>query len=302
MTCRPGSCLRCGCRQQRSPVCPSPARSSTPPTPTTPGSGRWSAERSIPPIAPPAPGRRHLIRRRAVPGRSRGPAPAGRRTSMPSAEVLPCSPRPRSCGGACLETPGVNGSRSADRMDHWWWDLGMSWGQDGDVVCRGGQQGEADPLALTAAGRGTTMRNSDDGAYQVPDPSAAPAVGPGGAVAQFEAAADSSATGEDRHLLPDRLCRAVAEVLGVDGVAISVYLGADIAVPVGANTVDATLGEALQFTVREGPCFEAYSSRRPVLIPDIHDPQSPAWERWPTYTAQLIEHTSYHGVFAYPLL
>jgi hypothetical protein len=146
------------------------------------------------------------------------------------------------------------------------------------------------------------MRNSDDGAYQVPDPSAAPAVGPGGAVAQFEAAADSSATGEDRHLLPDRLCRAVAEVLGVDGVAISVYLGADIAVPVGANTVDATLGEALQFTVREGPCFEAYASRRPVLVPDIDQAESPGWSRWPTYAAQLTRHSHYHGVFAYPLL
>jgi hypothetical protein len=146
------------------------------------------------------------------------------------------------------------------------------------------------------------MSNSDDGADPAHSARGATAPDPGGVVARFDAAADASATGTDHDLLPDRLCRTVADVLGVEGTAISVYLGADIAVPVGANTLDATTGEALQFTVREGPCFEAYSSRRPVLIPDIHDPQSPAWERWPTYTAQLIEHTDYHGVFAYPLL
>jgi GAF domain-containing protein len=110
------------------------------------------------------------------------------------------------------------------------------------------------------------------------------------------------AAGVEQHLLPDRLCRAVADMLDVEGAAISVYLGGDIAVPVGANNVDAAVGEALQFTVREGPCFESYTTRQPVLITDLHDPTATAWTRWPTYAAQLTQHTSYQGVFAYPLL
>jgi hypothetical protein len=102
--------------------------------------------------------------------------------------------------------------------------------------------------------------------------------------------------------LADRVCRAVVEVLDVDGAAISVYLGGDVAIPVGASDLEATRGEALQFTVREGPCFESYTTREPVLVPDLRDGRSPAWSRWPTYAAQMIEHTPYQGVFAFPLL
>jgi hypothetical protein len=120
--------------------------------------------------------------------------------------------------------------------------------------------------------------------------------------ASLEPSAIDSAAVTEQHLLPDLLCRAVADILDVEGVAISVYLGGDIAVPVGANIVEASVGEALQFTVREGPCFESYTTRRPVLIPDLGDPDSTAWARWPTYAAQLTQHTSYHSIFAYPLL
>src|SRR4051794_25421528 len=76
-------------------------------------------------------------------------------------------------------------------------------------------------------------------------------------LSRFEAAVAGAADGpaEDLRLLPDRWCRAVVDVLGVDGAAISVYLGADLAVPIGASGVEATTGEALQFTLREGPCF-----------------------------------------------
>ena len=121
-------------------------------------------------------------------------------------------------------------------------------------------------------------------------------------VDEFEAAVARRGAGVDRDLMPEQLCRAVVDVLGVDGAAISVYLGGDVAVPVGANDPAASMGEALQFTVREGPCFESYRSRRPVLISDLRDSTSTAWTRWPTYAAQLTQHTAFHGVFAFPLL
>jgi hypothetical protein len=69
-----------------------------------------------------------------------------------------------------------------------------------------------------------------------------------------------------------------------------------------ASDLDATTAEALQFTYREGPCLQVYTHRKPVLMPDLTSPASPAWSRWPTYTAELRRRTDYHGVFVYPLL
>jgi hypothetical protein len=123
-------------------------------------------------------------------------------------------------------------------------------------------------------------------------------------MALFETIAQGAqgASPEDRRLLPDRLCRAVLEVLPVDGAALSVYLGADVTVPIGASDPDAARGEALQFTLREGPCLASYTSRRPVAIPDIDQPRSRARSLWPLYTCELSRHTPYRAVFAYPLL
>jgi hypothetical protein len=122
--------------------------------------------------------------------------------------------------------------------------------------------------------------------------------------ARFESAAATRSAHPDPHghLLPDRMCQAVVDVTGVQGAAISVYLGADVAIPIGASDLDATAGEALQFTVREGPCFSSYAQHRPVLVPDLGRRDSQAWTDWPTYAEQLTRHTPYRGVFAYPLL
>ena len=144
---------------------------------------------------------------------------------------------------------------------------------------------ESDDIPATTSDLGETI-GSD------PDPDI---------IEQFEkAAANRGAV--DRDLMPDRLCQAVVDVLDVDAAAISVYLGGDVAVPVGANDPVASMGEALQFTVREEPCFESYRTRCPVLIADVRDQQSPIWRRWPLYAAALAQNTAFHGVFAYPLV
>jgi hypothetical protein len=119
---------------------------------------------------------------------------------------------------------------------------------------------------------------------------------------RFEVEAARRSVGLDQDLMPEQLCWAAVDSLGVDGAAISVYLGGDVAVPVGANDRHAAMAEALQFTVRQGPCLESYGTRRPVLIPDLHDQESAAWAQWPIYAAQLVHHTPFRGVFAYPLL
>jgi hypothetical protein len=148
------------------------------------------------------------------------------------------------------------------------------------------------------------MTDSDDSNDQAPASRAGSRAADAelGSIARFDALTSGGGPTEQTHFLPDRLSRAVVEILGVQGAAISVYLGADIAVPVGASDLTATMGEALQFTVREGPCFAAYSRRRPVLAADIDHRDAPAWSTWPTYAEQLTRHTPYRGVFAYPLL
>lgn len=123
----------------------------------------------------------------------------------------------------------------------------------------------------------------------------------GGLLARFEASAARLAAEESGDRLPDRLCQAIVEVTAIPGSAISVYLGGDVAIPVGASDLASTAGEALQFTVREGPCFSAYSSGRAVLVPDLDQRGSQAWSDWPTYAEQLIRHTPYRAVFAFPL-
>ncbi len=58
-------------------------------------------------------------------------------------------------------------------------------------------------------------------------------------------------------LLPDGLAAAAAQVLNVDGAAISVYLGADVATSVGGSGATASVAESLQFTLAEGPCLSS---------------------------------------------
>jgi hypothetical protein len=148
------------------------------------------------------------------------------------------------------------------------------------------------------------MTNFDEDIQPGPGPGEAIAVPTPNLVDRFEAAVATRRAHPDPHgqLLPDRLCQAVTEVIGVQGAAISVYLGADIAIPVGASDLKATTGEALQFTVREGPCFASYAQRRPVLVSDLRQSGSQAWSDWPLYADQLTRHTPYQAVFAYPML
>jgi hypothetical protein len=55
--------------------------------------------------------------------------------------------------------------------------------------------------------------------------------------------------------------------------------------------------EELQFTLGEGPCLDAVTSRQPVLVPDLADG---AMGRWPGYASALHD-TGVRAVFAFPL-
>ncbi|MGY1843740.1 GAF domain-containing protein [Modestobacter sp. SYSU DS0875] len=97
-------------------------------------------------------------------------------------------------------------------------------------------------------------------------------------------------------LLPDRLARAAARVLAVDGVGFSVRAGARGRTPLGASSPEAGRAERLQFTAGEGPCAAVYGTGQPVFAvsADLH-------RRWPAYADLVLAGTPFRGVVCLPL-
>ena len=97
-------------------------------------------------------------------------------------------------------------------------------------------------------------------------------------------------------LLPERLARACAEVLPVDGAGVSLFFSADRRLPLGASDPVSATAERLQFTVGEGPCLTAHSTGRPVLADEAE-----LHARWPGFADALAQRTAIRGVIALPL-
>ncbi len=92
------------------------------------------------------------------------------------------------------------------------------------------------------------------------------------------------------------LCRPFLRTLPITGAAIST-LGS----PFGTETICASDEVAarideLQFDLGEGPCWQALSSHRPVLSPDIRNPSA----AWPMFV-QAIATSKVGGLFAFPM-
>jgi hypothetical protein len=94
-----------------------------------------------------------------------------------------------------------------------------------------------------------------------------------------------------------QLCGAAVGVLSASGTAVSV-MAEDGARGVAASSDPASERiEELQFVLGEGPCIDAFASRRPVLVPDLADE---AAHRWPAYTP-AAQDEGVCAVFAFPL-
>ncbi len=95
----------------------------------------------------------------------------------------------------------------------------------------------------------------------------------------------------------ERLCAGAASVLPVDGVVISVMAGLDGLDSVAASdAATARLGD-IQFTLGEGPCWDAARDGRPVLVGDL---TAAAGCRWPMFTAEVLV-AGFRAAFAFPL-
>ena len=94
-----------------------------------------------------------------------------------------------------------------------------------------------------------------------------------------------------------RVCRACVRLLPVDGAAVSVAVDAGHReVVYASDAVSSALAE-LQFSLGEGPCFEAYAAGGPVLVPDLAAglPQA-----WPMFAAEAATHPV-AALFTFPV-
>ncbi|GAB3301734.1 GAF domain-containing protein [Geodermatophilus aquaeductus] len=97
-------------------------------------------------------------------------------------------------------------------------------------------------------------------------------------------------------LLPERLARAVARVLPVDGAGISLFFADSRRLPLGASSPAAAIAERLQFTTGEGPCLSAHAEERPLVADE-----ATIRSRWPAFYDGLVAHTPIRGTISLPL-
>ncbi|OJF12648.1 hypothetical protein BG844_19570 [Couchioplanes caeruleus subsp. caeruleus] len=109
-------------------------------------------------------------------------------------------------------------------------------------------------------------------------------------------AADPGAP-EDLAGLLGHVCRIAAGELTASGVGVSVMTADGTRSLSAASAPASERFEDLQFLVGEGPCLDAFGTRRPVLIADL---SSYAMTRWPLYAPAAYE-DGIRAVFAFPL-
>jgi hypothetical protein len=109
----------------------------------------------------------------------------------------------------------------------------------------------------------------------------------------------SAVAGADTPLgAADRLCRACVDLLDIDGAAISVVHDGATRGTFGSSSALSRRVDAFQFTFGEGPCLDAVSQRRPVLVDDL---VRDAGQRWPAFSRSVVD-AGVFAVFAMPVI
>jgi hypothetical protein len=96
---------------------------------------------------------------------------------------------------------------------------------------------------------------------------------------------------------PRRICEACIATLPVSRAAVTMMAGPDRQEPVFASDEIAAHLDEMQFRLGEGPCVEAFTERRPVLIPDLAQVTD---SRWPVFAA-AARRTPVRAAFVLPL-
>ncbi len=94
-----------------------------------------------------------------------------------------------------------------------------------------------------------------------------------------------------------RICSAASKALPATGVGVSVITDSGAQGFAAASDASSQQVEELQFTLGEGPCVDAFTSRRPVLVSELGNG---GMARWPMYAA-AVHDRGVRAVFAFPL-
>jgi len=96
---------------------------------------------------------------------------------------------------------------------------------------------------------------------------------------------------------PRRICEACVAALPLDRAALTLMTKADQQEPLWASDDVARELDELQFSLGEGPCVEAFVSRRPVLVADLTEH---GHALWPVFAAAALR-TPVRGLFVLPV-
>jgi hypothetical protein len=94
-----------------------------------------------------------------------------------------------------------------------------------------------------------------------------------------------------------RLCGAAVKSLPAWGAGLSLMSEAGVRGVAAASDAASERIDELQFSLGEGPCMDAFTTRRPVLEPDL---STGGRARWPMYAA-AAEGEGVRAAFAFPL-
>jgi len=103
------------------------------------------------------------------------------------------------------------------------------------------------------------------------------------------------------HERESSLCAPFLSLLPVTGAAVSVLAGVSGQSTMCSSDSTAARLDELQFDLGEGPCWDAMSTRRPVLHADFHHDQT---DEWPMFRRAVHEDPRGSGVqavYAFPL-
>jgi len=94
-----------------------------------------------------------------------------------------------------------------------------------------------------------------------------------------------------------RLCSVAGRSLSASGVGVSVMAEDGLRGVAAVSEPAYEAIEELQFVLGEGPCLDAFATRRPVLVPEL---AAAEMLRWPGY-APAVRDRGMRAVFAFPL-
>jgi GAF domain len=94
-----------------------------------------------------------------------------------------------------------------------------------------------------------------------------------------------------------QLCEVAADVVAMSGACIMLMSGDVSRGSLCSSNEVSALIEDLQYTLGEGPCFDAYQQNRPVIEPDL---AHPATARWLAFSPPAVQ-AGVRAVFGFPL-